>query len=127
MNDLISRIERGEFQLQKRMVSMVNAFRSSNPFWRNEEAEKVEIELIRLAKLGQQRDWIPVTEEPKQTNNIESQERYKVLGKIFQADLDRCAKWLRDSHGETWTCGDNSCSGHKYCKAYKSEFEEGGE
>ncbi|MDF2499349.1 MAG: hypothetical protein K0Q77_63 [Anaerosporomusa subterranea] len=60
-------------------------------------------------------------------NYIDSQERYVVLGKIFQADLDRCAKWMRESFDDTWTCGDNSCSGHKYCKAYKSEFEEGGD
>ncbi|TCL40001.1 hypothetical protein EV210_101201 [Anaerospora hongkongensis] len=92
----------------------------------NEDEEKLFEEITENINDFKARNNIP-DKIQSAANNIESQERYIVLGKIFQADLDRCAKWLRDSHGETWTCGDNSCSGHKYCKAYKPDFEEGGE
>ncbi|TCL40006.1 hypothetical protein EV210_101206 [Anaerospora hongkongensis] len=58
MNDLISQIERGDLALCK-----YHEWDNGDYYTKEPEANG---EILRLAKLGQQRDWIPVTEEPKQ-------------------------------------------------------------
>ncbi len=54
MNDLISQIERGDLALCK-----YHEWDNGDYYTKEPEANG---EILRLAKLGQQRDWIPVTE-----------------------------------------------------------------
>lgn len=45
-------------------------------------------------------------------------------GSVYQQQLDECATELRKYHGTGWTCCDESCRGHMYCKAYVAEVIE---
>ena len=45
-------------------------------------------------------------------------------GDLYQRQLDECADEMRKFHSAGWTCCDDSCRGHRHCKAYKAEVIE---
>lgn len=60
MNDLIGQIERGESKIT---ITTINPYHQDPYSCAMVRDRKAEEEILRLAKLGQQRDWIPVTPE----------------------------------------------------------------
>jgi len=59
ISDVIERIKNGELSVVRSLKGELIAIKSNFPFIRDEDAET---ELLQLAKLGQQMQWISVTD-----------------------------------------------------------------
>lgn len=45
-------------------------------------------------------------------------------GELYQRQVNECAGEMRKYHGAGWTCDDDSCQDHMYCKAFRAEVFE---